>query len=204
MFFKIHFFDICTCEHHLLWDIWIFPFVGLVQYYSISSMSSKHTSEPWLPSSLITSPWKPIMANTLSCSYLPLWLTSLSRYESTDSVSFSRATLHFPLEWRREKRCGGRRRWNTGSDTCRGRVVDSPDRTWCAWRGDSRTAETGRALCVEADASVCLSAPPPPGSPSLPPAPLWDERRPPRLKCFADIETKAPNCRGQAEGGRPR
>lgn len=121
--------------------------------------------------------------------FCPLWLTSLSRYESTDSVSFNRATLHFPL---RGGETGGNeqhvndRKWaamwfvrprldeRLFAGTVGGWLVFS---TWCVWRADFRTAGRGRALCGEAGVSVCLLAPSRSGSPSPPPAPLQKTER---------------------------
>lgn len=125
-------------------------------------------------------------------SCFPLWLTSLSRYERTASVSFNNATLHFPLIGRegRNKHHVKLRKWafvfswldkwpsmgTAGTWWC-SCVCVSLYGTWCVSRVDSRTAGRGRALCGEAGVSVFLLALSLSGSPSLLPAPLQKAHR---------------------------
>lgn len=120
-----------------------------------------------------------------------LWLTSLSRYERTASVSFNNATLHFPLRGRE----GGNTMLNRHRKSAvldlsvHGWMSDYPWAlptdddmyrpvceclycTWCVSQVDSHTVERGRALCDEAGVSVFLLSLSLSGSLSLLPTPL--------------------------------
>lgn len=180
----LHFIDQTINEINQQWNQLVS--CGPTTFFSplTTDMEKAHKVGQHLPGQTQTNKWWQIKFSFL-------WLTSLSRYERTASVSFNNATLHFPLRWRG----GGKRRhvkhrhrkwaaldlscsrldgWLSMGTACRHRGVYS---TWCVSRVDSHTAGRERALCGEAGVSVFLWDLSLSGSPSPLPTPLQKANR---------------------------